>query len=443
MATLVNDSGAGNDGSVLDVDLWRRAVGHRVDDFDAIGNGIADDLPAFDAAVAALPSDGGIIDLTRGKNYRLSANWDITSKQNVWVRGQGAWCTRVTSDVTATAAITASNASTVFTRLSNFALYQSGMVLPTVARAGNYGIRNDTAVAYALEIDHCDIRFFGASGILIEGATGPVYLRDNSIQSISDYGISVLTLAGIPPQDVTIERGNIQACWGGIHNNYSNGCHISDPDIELADAHFPCIYFEGSCYGGQIDDPTCSIGDVTPTPAGVIVLGDNPSGIAGTAGIIASANNATDLLLLTGSGTINNRWDGGTWQGKGSGSSGYAVRMAGATGFAMINPQIVAFTFETNKDVILAVAANFVTAIGCRTSTHAAKTLQAILPDGTLVDGKFSCNAATPQAAAASGGALATYAAGANGLDTGAHMASLHALVVAMRAALVANGIMS
>lgn len=52
-------------------------------------------------------------------------------------------------------------------------------------------------------------------------------------------------------------------------------------------------------------------------------------------------------------------------------------------------------------------------------------------------------NGAPPQTAAASGGALAAYGAGANGLDTAAHMSALHALVVSIRAALVANGIMS
>ena len=57
--------------------------------------------------------------------------------------------------------------------------------------------------------------------------------------------------------------------------------------------------------------------------------------------------------------------------------------------------------------------------------------------------GAAGFNGATPQTPVASGGALAAYAAGANGLDTGAHMASLHALVVSIRAALVANGIMS
>lgn len=55
----------------------------------------------------------------------------------------------------------------------------------------------------------------------------------------------------------------------------------------------------------------------------------------------------------------------------------------------------------------------------------------------------FGCNSKTPQTAYASGGALNTYGTGAYGLDSGANMAALHALVVKMRAALVANGIMS
>jgi hypothetical protein len=59
------------------------------------------------------------------------------------------------------------------------------------------------------------------------------------------------------------------------------------------------------------------------------------------------------------------------------------------------------------------------------------------------VTGGFSCNNVTPQSAYPSGGALAAYGAGANGFDTGAHASELHALVVKIRAALVANGIMS
>jgi hypothetical protein len=55
----------------------------------------------------------------------------------------------------------------------------------------------------------------------------------------------------------------------------------------------------------------------------------------------------------------------------------------------------------------------------------------------------FGCNSKTPQTAYASGGALAAYATGTFGLDSDAHMTALYNLVVAIRAALVANGIMS
>ena len=55
----------------------------------------------------------------------------------------------------------------------------------------------------------------------------------------------------------------------------------------------------------------------------------------------------------------------------------------------------------------------------------------------------FGCNSKTEQTAYASGGALAAYGAGANGFDSGANASALHAMVVSIRAALVANGIMS
>ena len=62
---------------------------------------------------------------------------------------------------------------------------------------------------------------------------------------------------------------------------------------------------------------------------------------------------------------------------------------------------------------------------------------------GLTVVGGFGCNGQAPQAAYASGGALAAYGAGTNGFDTGPHASALYAMVVAIRAALVANGIMS
>jgi hypothetical protein len=55
----------------------------------------------------------------------------------------------------------------------------------------------------------------------------------------------------------------------------------------------------------------------------------------------------------------------------------------------------------------------------------------------------FGCNGAAAQTSVASGGALAAYVTGAFGLDSTAHMQALFNQVVAIRAALVANGIMS
>lgn len=63
---------------------------------------------------------------------------------------------------------------------------------------------------------------------------------------------------------------------------------------------------------------------------------------------------------------------------------------------------------------------------------------------GTAVTEKIGFWNATPivQPSGAAQAALAAYGAGANGLDSGANMSALHALVVAMRLALVNAGIM-
>lgn len=101
-----------------------------------------------------------------------------------------------------------------------------------------------------------------------------------------------------------------------------------------------------------------------------------------------------------------------------------------------------AFQIATNFDNVTDATRNSNVVI----SLAAAGTFGATLTlngRAVTVAGAFGCNGATAQTAYASGGALAAYGAGANGLDSGANMAALHALVVAMRAALVANGIMS
>lgn len=72
-----------------------------------------------------------------------------------------------------------------------------------------------------------------------------------------------------------------------------------------------------------------------------------------------------------------------------------------------------------------------------------AVTPAAAFTGAATVAGGFGCNAKTAQTAYASGGALNAYGAGVNGLDSAANMSALHAMVVSIRTALVANGIMS
>ena len=76
-------------------------------------------------------------------------------------------------------------------------------------------------------------------------------------------------------------------------------------------------------------------------------------------------------------------------------------------------------------------------------TTLSLSTAGATVTGTHTVTGAFGCNTKAAQTAYVSGGALAAYGAGANGLDSGANMSALHALVVNIRAALVADGIMS
>lgn len=81
--------------------------------------------------------------------------------------------------------------------------------------------------------------------------------------------------------------------------------------------------------------------------------------------------------------------------------------------------------------------------VGANKLTVASATGNTVVAGTGTITGAFGCNAATAQTAYASGGALASYVTGAFGLDSDAHMQAMFDLVVKLRAALVANGIMS
>jgi len=176
-------------------------------------------------------------------------------------------------------------------------------------------------------------------------------------------------------------------------------------------------------------------GDVTlQNRAGtdVIVVTANTTGVT-MAGALAMTGALSGVTTLVASSTIS--YTGSTFTLDQKSNTAFATPSAlSATGyraFASTVSGAATMGYGTTNDVSL---------------LQKSGAVAAGVPTGTtnfVVVGGFGCNAATAQTAYASGGALAAYGAGANGFDSGANASALHAMVVAVRAALVANGIMS
>ena len=142
---------------------------------------------------------------------------------------------------------------------------------------------------------------------------------------------------------------------------------------------------------------------------------------------------AIDLTNLTSTEVIVIRAAGGSNESFQFGPTTAGVLTNFRFGFGAASGSGGCIDTTATQSILVVGATNIVTAI----STGATVT-------GTLTpSGAFGCNTKTAQSAFASGGALNAYGAGANGLDSGANMSALHAMVVAIRAALVADGIMS
>ena len=399
--------------------------------FNAAGDGIADDTGAIQAALNAAAVAGGIVLLPPG-TYFVSATLDMTgggaSTTDVQLWGSGPVTTTIVTSVTTTAGILAATSGTRFQRIQNLSLYQSGRVLPAAQRAGNYGIATAASgVGYSLVLDHVEVVYFGNAGVYLQGATGPTCVRDCSIQYTAGYGVQVAT-GGSSPQDVCIEGGNIQNGWGGIQIGQScNSFSILAVDIELTStAKYPALYLEGA--GGSV--VKCTVGLAAVTTPNALVYCKASAGCVFVGGYF--------IVTIAGVDTI--QWDtntngcviaGGTFVNVTPGG-GYFVNVldSSATGNVVIAPYLG--TFTAGHNVVTGSAAVTQLAVGSASALVGSTTV-----------GAFGCNSASAQTAAASGGALAAYSSGTNGFDTAGHAQALYNLVVAMRAALVANGIMS
>lgn len=164
---------------------------------------------------------------------------------------------------------------------------------------------------------------------------------------------------------------------------------------------------------------------ITITSAGAIagVTTVVTSGTVSSGGFISLAGNSTTWKNAAGdaNATISN-----------SGGAGAAtMALNAANGFTIGSSLVITSAGAASGFTTLAMTGAFTGATSGTFST----TL--------TVTGGFGCNTKSAQAAFASGGALNAYSTGVFGLNSDANMSALHALVVAIRAALVADGIMS
>jgi hypothetical protein len=176
-------------------------------------------------------------------------------------------------------------------------------------------------------------------------------------------------------------------------------------------------------FGGFFSDGTDPITMAVPGGgvAGAALAASNGSG---TTDIVVGYDNTTPVFRVKNSGDVDITNVGATATFSVTATSGggiVVVRVNGGTSSDVGSTNNIPVRVITNN----VVAATFSTS-----------------GQLTVVSG-FGCNTKAAQGAVASGGAPAAYVTGAFGLDSTANMQALYNLVVAIRAALVADGIMS
>jgi hypothetical protein len=314
-------------------------------DCGAVGDNVTDDLPAFQdavARVAAQPDAGGVIYVPPG-SYRLSDTWDLSSLNQVAVVGCGSAISYLLSDVRDGAAIRLCSGTNKPARISGLALWQRERVYPDLARPGNCGIEIPPAGSgFGAIIDGLEIRYFGDTGIAIHGPTGPTVVRDTYIYWISGYGIALRTVGPASPQDVLVQAGAIQECWGGIEIAAGISTHVMDTDIELGHhGRFPCVHLSGGSAGCSLTNVTASIGAALIDPPGVLTFGAGSIGNTVVGGSTAALHPDVDNVILCGGGTNHTTFIGGTFIGAGAAASGFPFTIEGAENTTIIQPQLV------------------------------------------------------------------------------------------------------
>lgn len=237
--------------------------------------------------------------------------------------------------------------------LPNITIKNLGIYGPGGTTAGNFGIYfpNGASDISQLTISNVLVRLWGEDGIRVDGPAGPITISDAYIYDCK-YGIKIGT-----PQDVTIHRGAIQNCLGGISVDASafgrsvGSVSVYDTDIELAAAEYPALYLNKS-FGNVFHGLTLAITPASLTTGVALVHLDSNDCIGNTfINLLTNAAGGLSNFFVQGEG---NTIIGGYHYGKLDGTgAGYFVRDHG-TKTTVINPYVNASTYAAGKDIVYA-----------------------------------------------------------------------------------------
>jgi hypothetical protein len=202
-------------------------------------------------------------------------------------------------------------ANDLYHQIIGLDVLQDGLTLPGVARSGNYGIVMTESGSPGAVLRNFRVRYFGDTGLRLEGGHGPIAIENPEVQACSSYGMHLVADgSGVTAQDVAIRGGNLQFCWGGLRLSGSQSTHVEDLDIELSTyAQLCAVEIDGSAGGNTFADITASVEAVPATPAVVHILsgrgnlflgGLNVTTIAGVDNIYLDSSNASWNTFISG-----------------------------------------------------------------------------------------------------------------------------------------------
>lgn len=210
-----------------------------VTSYGALGNGVHDDTPAFRAALAALPSTGGIISVPAGqfrlevdpahstfRDTRITHHFAITERDNIHIVGTGS-----------SSVIVCTSAEAQGIRIiGGQGCSVSNIAFSLVDRPELRRIRALLEITGAKDVSVTDVSLSGASGsnLLIDTCTG-VYVGDVTSEDANMYGIDVegsrqVRVTGCTANDN--RDGGIQIGWVGAVFREAQFVHVDANTVD-------------------------------------------------------------------------------------------------------------------------------------------------------------------------------------------------------------------